>query len=153
LRCGGTLGPHLYDDVASKRQRKRVRRQTHPYVAKRPEAERIPPQTLARSADPVFGHLYRRVRLVCPAPNCGGYMVVRGRADRRFKFTGCSSYNETHCKATLGSWEYVERKAAVVDDLIAGRPPRYPIRFVQPKPRAPKKPSKPPRRAPRDFGA
>jgi len=60
LRCGGILGPHLYADVASKCKRKQNRRRWHPHVAKRPAAERISPEALARRVDPVFGHLYRR---------------------------------------------------------------------------------------------
>jgi len=138
VRCGRDAQPHIVADIKARPQRKREERRLRVHVPKRPADERIPPEVLARRTDPVFGRIYRRARLVCPTPTCGGYMVVRGRADRRFKFAGCSTYNETHCKATLGSWEYVERKSAAVEDLIAARTPRYAVIFVTPKPRVPK---------------
>jgi len=137
-RCRGAFGPHLYADVAARQHRQRQRRRLHPHVAKRPEAERVPREVLARASDPRFGYLFRRVRLVCPAADCTGYMVVRGRGDRRYRFAGCSLYRETGCRETLGSWAFVERKAAAIEDLLASRPPSHPVIFVTPKPRAPK---------------
>ena len=138
LRCGGLLGPHLYADVAAKRERKRNARRSHPKIEKRPPDERIPSAILALASDPVFGRLYRRVRLRCGALGCTGYMVVRNRTDRRYRFAGCSTYNHTHCTETIGSWEYVIRKSEAVRDLLSDRSPRYPLIFVVPKPRQPK---------------
>ena len=138
IRCGGLLAPHLYADVAAKRDRKRVARRSHPKIEKRPPDERIPAEIIALAANPTFGRLYRRVRLRCSAPMCIGYMVVRKRADRRYKFAGCSTYNDTRCSETIGSWEYVIRKSEAVRDLLDDRPARFPLIFVTPKPRTPK---------------
>lgn len=77
--------------------------------------------------DPDFRKLWRRVRIPCEW--CDGYLVVRRRGDRRYKFAGCSNYVENECRFTIGSRQYANTKGRVVFALFIGTEPEAPYLF------------------------
>jgi len=70
---------------------------------------------------PDFSRLWFALRLCCEL--CDGYLVVRGRRDRKYKFAGCSQFVESGCTHTLGSREYAQRKADVILAIMCGIEP------------------------------
>jgi len=75
--------------------------------------------------DRSFHRLWLCMRLRCEL--CDGYLVVRGRSDRKFRFAGCSNYTDQDCRFTLTSKEYVQRKAAAIDAILAGDDAPFPV--------------------------
>jgi hypothetical protein len=73
--------------------------------------------------DRSFHRLWITTRLCCAS--CDGYLIVRGRLDRAFRFAGCSNYTDEGCRFTLTSKEYVRRKAAAIDAMLTGDDPPF----------------------------
>ena len=61
---------------------------------------------------------------------CDGYLILRKRGDRRFRFAGCSEYSDTACRFTASASEYVHRKAAVIWAILAETVEPYGYRLV-----------------------
>jgi len=95
----------------------------------------VPAVAVKLSADPRWVQAYRRVRIRC-GWCCTGYLVVRKRRDRRYRFAGCSNYTGDGCRFTIGSRAYARVKCEVVAALIAGIEPEHDYIQVEPKPRA-----------------
>lgn len=72
--------------------------------------------------------LWYVVRLGCTDAQCHGYFVVRKRRNG-YRFAGCSEWMTTQCRQTMGSVEYVRRKAEVCIALWANEPPASPYLY------------------------
>jgi hypothetical protein len=93
----------------------------------------VPGLAVKLSKDPRWSYLYRRVRLRCDW--CTGYLVVRKRHDRRYRFAGCSNYTATGCRFTMASRAYARIKCEVVAALLTDNAPEYAYVEVEAKAR------------------